>query len=239
MQRLQALAAVAMIACAHVLAQDEGHPLQKCLSESGSAPSVRVLDGKVALYTPRDTTFDMLILNRSPNREEQAAIATWGRARHNCFTNTDYRLDREFPRVQAEGRAFEVERGLIADLHNGALTFGAFNRERQSAFEKARREIDAALERNYERERSRNTTTTDERRREAPPPSTPAANFDRDDATCKYEVQSTLAGARPPAISAPGAGQFQAGVEALGSTIAARQRADSLYIQCMRAKGWN
>lgn len=110
----------------------------------------RALDAirqKAALYSVRDTTFEMLANNSLPTAEEQAAILHFARLREPYIAALQSIHDRYGNPYRHIARAqYQSTSAVWADLFNGTITYGEAARRRQ--------QIDAIVSEARERMRS-------------------------------------------------------------------------------------
>jgi hypothetical protein len=114
--------------------------LTSCLAGLETDPRFTAIAGKLATGARPDATPQMLDDLTTATGKQVRALADWTAARSECVRaeaasgNASYRPPLQAFRLEAEGEVIEA----AADLHDGRITYGEFNRRRQA--------IDAALQ---------------------------------------------------------------------------------------------
>lgn len=208
------------------LPQESEYPSAQCIENAQGEVRFDVLRGKLPLRWSEEATFQMLALDRVPSSDERAALGQWGEVRERCFRAGEAFLQ-GLPGEQAAlaKESFGAGQRMLAELFNGRITFGEFNRRRSAMTDEATKRENAILSRTKSAERSQ-------------------ADLDRDHAACQFDVQRSLASANPPPILRSFEPQSRSGramqrsFEALATADAEAERASAMYDSCMRSKGW-
>ena len=101
------------------------------LFRDSALDSLRV---KMAIESPKDTTFEMLTDQSRPTQSERLAIVTFARDKQECnraWSSSARRFPISAQAIvlrEANAARFQF---LLADLHGGVLTYGEFARKRQ------------------------------------------------------------------------------------------------------------
>lgn len=91
---------------------------------------------KISLFSSSGTTFEMLTDNTKPNSKEKSALVHWANLIETCHKEKISLYERNPRLIAREYKTFEEInfprfQFLVADLHNGMLTYSEFSRKRK------------------------------------------------------------------------------------------------------------
>lgn len=123
-------------------------PLLLCLTGLSTDPRFAPIASKVAIGTVSETTFPMLADSTLANNSEKKTISDWAAARKDCVKAGDDYWKTNYP-PQIHALAIEAENNMMAnaaEIYNRKITFGEFNKRRQSLADELRIKVAAIVQ---------------------------------------------------------------------------------------------
>lgn len=120
----------------NALAQPEPNPARECQKALATETRFAALVKKIPIEDISKITFQMLADEKFPSPAERTAIAAWVDADKACFeAGIEWRRKNFPPQIIALATETNTNFYLIVvDLYNKKITYGAFNRRAQQAF---------------------------------------------------------------------------------------------------------
>jgi hypothetical protein len=118
------------------------NPTSDCIDRLASEPSLQVLADKVALA--RSTQARLIkVANRAASERERPVIAAWQGKRQQCFEAgiAQRRAEMKAQEIAFLRSVFTFQQRLVAELHDGRLTYAEFNSRRLELVQAAGEEI--------------------------------------------------------------------------------------------------
>lgn len=118
-------------------------PSLGCINRLGDEARFSGLVGKLQLRIA-GPSFSLMTNRDRPTEEERSAIVSWMSARQHCLQLGEaWRAEYELPIVnEIQGRGHSKYFGLVAQLYNGEITYGEFERKRADLNVEVSRELD-------------------------------------------------------------------------------------------------
>ena len=123
-------------------------PSRTCFQNLAHETRFAPIADKMAITNVRETTFAMLANESLPKPEERPVIADLIGAQQACFQDGDLWRQKNYPPqiVAIVAESFNTGVATAADLYNGKLSYGAFNKQRQALADEARNRVAAVVQ---------------------------------------------------------------------------------------------